>query len=286
MIKECLECGLEFKVVKARAETAKYCCLTCRVNSQKSVANPLRKRVLVNCKQCNDEFERMNYQTTEYCSRQCYWDYRNQNPDVQFQSNQVVNLIEKECLNCLLPYKVNQYRKHTSKFCSVACHDNYRRKTLICPSCKEAFEVANYIDRKYCSERCAINGVGKRRSKFSIDIYNFLSKFYNVEDEFYLRYDSGKYFIDSCLTDYNIMVECNGDYWHCNPKIYDESYFHKKIRLTAKEIWDKDLVRKNRLNSLGYSVITLWEYDWNNNEDFFNNLKKNIEDEICKDKIG
>jgi hypothetical protein len=34
----------------------------------------------------------------------------------------------------------------------------------------------------------------------------------------------------------NKAIEYNGDYWHCNPNKYEADYFHKKSKLTAKEI--------------------------------------------------
>ena len=34
----------------------------------------------------------------------------------------------------------------------------------------------------------------------------------------------------------NLVIEYFGDYWHCNPKKYEENYFNKNKKMTAKEI--------------------------------------------------
>ena len=35
----------------------------------------------------------------------------------------------------------------------------------------------------------------------------------------------------------NKIVEINGDFWHCNPKIYDKNYYNKMINMTAEDKW-------------------------------------------------
>lgn len=55
------------------------------------------------------------------------------------------------------------------------------------------------------------------------------------------------------------IVEFYGDYWHCNPSKFEESFYHKHIHMTAKEIWEKDRVRTEALQKLGYSVRVVWE---------------------------
>jgi len=58
--------------------------------------------------------------------------------------------------------------------------------------------------------------------------------------------------------DKKIIVEYNGDFWHCNPKLYAPDYFHPILKMTAKEKWSKDMRRKFLLRNLGYHIITIW----------------------------
>lgn len=69
-----------------------------------------------------------------------------------------------------------------------------------------------------------------------------------------------KYLVDLIDVDRKIIVEVNGDVWHCNPKFYkpEDVIISKK---TAKQVWEKDSIRKNFLQSLGYRVYEIWEDD-------------------------
>ena len=59
-----------------------------------------------------------------------------------------------------------------------------------------------------------------------------------------------------------MVIELNGDYWHCNPKIYNESYVHELRHMTAKEIWEYDDERYGIIkNELNYNLEIIWEND-------------------------
>jgi len=57
------------------------------------------------------------------------------------------------------------------------------------------------------------------------------------------------------------IIEIFGDYWHCNPKIFKENYFHKQTNKTANEIWQYDNQKIERLENKGWQVLILWECD-------------------------
>lgn len=72
-----------------------------------------------------------------------------------------------------------------------------------------------------------------------------------------------KYTVDF-LVNKKYIVECYGDYWHCNPHQYTSSYFNKGKKKTAEEIWDRDTQRKEQFEKMGYKFLCLWENDINN----------------------
>lgn len=85
-----------------------------------------------------------------------------------------------------------------------------------------------------------------------------------------------KYTVDF-LVDKKYVVECYGDYWHCNPHQYTSSYFNKGKRKTAEEIWDRDNERKSQFEKMGYKFLCLWERDINNNPNIVRSkIKSNI----------
>lgn len=60
------------------------------------------------------------------------------------------------------------------------------------------------------------------------------------------------------------IIEVNGDYWHANPEIYKESDIicNKNIgKVTASEIWERDLEKKKTAESKGYQIFYIWEND-------------------------
>jgi very-short-patch-repair endonuclease len=85
-------------------------------------------------------------------------------------------------------------------------------------------------------------------------------------------FDGVVYIPDFYISDYNLVIECYGDYWHANPDIYlsGQSIFKN---LLVDDIWRKDDIRKNTFIQNGYSFISLWETDIKNN---INKVKETI----------
>ena len=63
------------------------------------------------------------------------------------------------------------------------------------------------------------------------------------------------------------IIEFNGDYWHANPDKYHEDYFHSKLQLTAKDIWEKDNIKNNVALDNGFKLKIVWESDYKNNKE-------------------
>ncbi len=63
----------------------------------------------------------------------------------------------------------------------------------------------------------------------------------------------------------NKIIEFYGDYWHFNPEIYKSDYVTKRggktIKAAAK--WKMDGWRKSLLEKNGYSIIIVWEKEFN-----------------------
>jgi very-short-patch-repair endonuclease len=68
----------------------------------------------------------------------------------------------------------------------------------------------------------------------------------------------GRYNVDFLIDD-KYVVECYGDYWHCNPTRYGADYYSRGLKCEAHERWKKDKTRKGEIQSRGYEVLELWE---------------------------
>lgn len=83
---------------------------------------------------------------------------------------------------------------------------------------------------------------------------------------------------DFLLKDYNIIIEADGDFWHGNPKFYDDDDINKKNLYDYQKMKKIDDKVKNSIAlSNGYQILRFWEDDINNN---FDNVK-----EIIKNKL-
>jgi len=65
----------------------------------------------------------------------------------------------------------------------------------------------------------------------------------------------------------NLLIECNGSYWHCDPRFFDAD---KQVKFPggthkAADIWARDKFKVDFAEDKGYSVYTIWEFDLNNN---------------------
>jgi hypothetical protein len=66
----------------------------------------------------------------------------------------------------------------------------------------------------------------------------------------------------------NKIIEFNGDFWHANPNQYtnDDILHHPNNHILAEDLWKKDKQRIEWLESNGYTVLTVWESDYNYNK--------------------
>jgi very-short-patch-repair endonuclease len=83
------------------------------------------------------------------------------------------------------------------------------------------------------------------------------------------------FIFDFYLIDNNVVIECDGDYWHVNPKFYRHKF------LTSAQI--KNVERDKRKNQLlidkKIEFLRFWEDDIKNN---FNNVKEKIWQKLQK----
>ena len=280
--KTCCQCGKLIHVQKHRQNSQRFCDKICYTKWQLTKKNPQNTRKTIICETCRKIVDNVpNYLNKRFCGRKCanVFIAKTNIKEEKFTR-------KKECVYCKDEYIVWNYRKE-SKFCSKRCYDQYRNEEILCPTCKKTFRFPKYEKRKYCSEKCAAQGMDKRRSKFSISVRDFLKKTYkeHIEEEKCVRVNGNKYFLDFIIKG-NINIECDGTYWHCDSHIYDPQYYHTKIKKTAQEIWDADQTRDENLNQIGYVIIRLKEWKWMyEQKKLFETLKGAI-DEISKDKIN
>ena len=107
-------------------------------------------------------------------------------------------------------------------------------------------------------------------------------------DDEHWRWSKSKkiYFFDFYIPKIKLVIELNGDYWHCNPKIYREDYVHELRHLVAIEIWKIDEERENTIrDEMGLNLIVVWENDIRKNrKEIISSLVTDIKKRLCTKK--
>lgn len=123
---------------------------------------------------------------------------------------------------------------------------------------KRVIKIRKYFELNSGS-RSLQSGIANRLFNDICNLLNLNADKYK-EKFIYERETNTGYSYDFCYN--NKIIEFQGDYWHCNPKIYKEDYFNKVIKMSAKEIWNKDAAKKRIAEKNNYSVLYVWESDY------------------------
>lgn len=139
----------------------------------------------------------------------------------------------------------------------------------------------NEGDRKYfdfCKKR---NFDNNKVSLLETEIFKTLSKFISIEPQ--IGFIKNHYFkpFDMGNHTHKKLIEVYGTYWHCDPRFYNEDYFHIQKNQTAKEIRSRDQSKRTYALNQGYEVYIIWEIDWNHNQqEVIDNVIKWWNDEL------
>jgi len=110
------------------------------------------------------------------------------------------------------------------------------------------------------------------QSKGHLELFNLICKLgYNATVEYLV--DSKSF--DIYVSDFNLLIEFNGTYWHADPRFYDNIFEYKGTDKTARDVWIYDNDKKQIALNHGYNIEYVWQYDWentDNKESLINNI--------------
>jgi hypothetical protein len=150
-----------------------------------------------------------------------------------------------------------------------------RQRTFTLEKCIERHgehkgtEIFNQRNKEWSAklrEHFLINGDGRSlSSRFAVSLINSICQELEIdmptkEKYIYDTENSRAYSYDFTLD--NKIIEFNGDYWHCNPTIYEASYFNKSLNMTAFDKWEYDLGKMQTAERYGYDILVIWESEW------------------------
>lgn len=82
---------------------------------------------------------------------------------------------------------------------------------------------------------------------------------------------------DFYLPDYNLFIECDGDYWHAHP----DKYKKEDLNATQKNNLKRGKQKETYVTNRGYRLIRFWEQDINNN---IEGVKKVLYEAVGKER--
>lgn len=109
-------------------------------------------------------------------------------------------------------------------------------------------------------------------NKIETKVYNILK---TLGVTFKTQASVDRYNVDFLIED-KYIIECFGDFWHCNPQKYGPDFFNRGKKKTAQEIWQRDNCRKETFEKMGYKFLNLWESDLNGNIKIVRNKIKKL----------
>ena len=98
------------------------------------------------------------------------------------------------------------------------------------------------------------------RTKIESTVAHFLD---NLGIVYRQNQNIGRFNVDF-LVDDKYIIECYGNFWHCNPQKYPPDFYNRGLKCEAHERWNKDQKRQEELESLGYQFLALWENEIQN----------------------
>jgi len=144
-------------------------------------------------------------------------------------------------------------------------------KTKISNSQKQRLD--NPEIRKKMSEK-RVNWLKNKQNKKKTKLekkFESILDLLNLKNEF--QHEFKHRLFDFYLTDYNILIEVDGDFYHCNPLLF-ESPMYEVQRLTLNNDRYKNRICKNH----GITLIRYWEKDINENPEWvIKDLKQRLE---------
>ena len=129
------------------------------------------------------------------------------------------------------------------------------------------------LDRGWSIEKSLSENINQRDSETERMFFNRIKSIYpNAKRKISVKTKNSSLIPDILFSKDKIIVEFYGDYWHANPTKYIRTdIIHNGM--SAGEIWERDLIRKESLEKMGYKVLEVWEGDYRKNpESIIKNL--------------
>ena len=230
-----------------------FCCVECEMEYKHKETYEIRK-----CEICGTKFECSKKSTQRFCSQKCNSEWQKTLIGTN-NSNFTQEIIKCDYCHKEFYEKPSNIQRFEHHFCCVECRQRWYAEIW---SQREELKERS---RKTMLRELENGEISKTNSLPQQIIDNLLSELdIKFEREKNIKY----YCVDNYLIDYNLIIEVQGDYWHCNPL-----KFNNKITKTQYNRISKDKAKHTYVkNNYEIEILYLWENDIFNNIDLCKNL--------------
>ena len=198
-----------------------------------------------------------------YCSRECYWrDKPSKAPKGEdcFNYNQVI----VNCSNCNKEFSVIKSRTErtnrfgeTNIFCSSKCYWEFISKSYCGDRHVHFKHTDDSKERMRIAVASRLNSMDRLDTEIQLTTNAILQE---LNIKYQREYAIEFYSIDNYLLDYNLMIEVQGDYWHCNPLIFNADKY--LMNQKQYEGIHRDKLKHSYIkNHCNVEILYLWETD-------------------------
>ena len=219
----CMGCGKQFAIWPYLKRKTNYCSVKCYLNST-------RRKQSAKCIVCGKDFLVKEYLVKKryglYCSRKC-------------QHEDYPEKIIKTCPQCNKIYYVPPSWANKRTFCSKKCQDDSMRDYVksVCKKCGKTFELPRGDLKRgrgnFCTYRCYFTYRGPSTLEEKMERALNLA---GIKFEREIKFK--RFHVDFLMRDLKTVIECDGEYWHLNPKVQE-----------------RDKRKEELIRSLGYKVV-------------------------------
>lgn len=238
-----------------RGSKNKFCSVQCQNEYRTKEAHEYRK-----CEMCRTEFYCLKTSTQRFCSQRCNSDWQK---TLIGTDNPKFKSVLTTCDYCHKEIYVKRYRmaQMNYHFCSTEC--------------RQAWFAEEYSQGEDYKEMCRIRGAYLMSLRGDEDdkVNSKPQKIVNAMlDEMSVKYEREKQFVyysvDNFLPDKNLIIEIQGDYWHCNPIKYTEKISDMQLKNIRKDKAKHTYIK----NYYNIEILYLWEKDVVKNPDLCKEL--------------
>ena len=138
--------------------------------------------------------------------------------------------------------------------------------------------------------RCPKCATNRGYSNAQIKWLDFMSSFtktqiIHAENSNEFTIPGTKFKADGFCKETNTIYEFHGDYWHGNPRIFNQNEMNDITKCTFGQLYKKTLEREVLIKSKGFNLVTIWENDWNNLNKSIKTLQETFRNNRHKFKI-